>query len=168
MRMARQKTGRRAPLGHFMEAPRREWLGEALVTLALIFGALSLITALIAWPGSANASEPPKTRAGVFLLMLEEDGCPWCERWDEEIGAAYARTPEGQCAPLRRVDIHDRLPSDLKWLTTGNYTPTFVLIEDGRELGRIRGYPGEEFFYPLLNQLLARLTEPCVTKPNTN
>ena len=168
MQIARREPGRRAPPGHRLNAPWRKWLTEIAGTVALFVGTLSLITSLIAGSGTAIATEAPKGIAGVSLLMLEEDGCPWCERWDEEIGAAYGKTREGRCAPLRRVDIHNRLPTDLKWLTTGNYTPTFVLIENGRELGRIRGYPGEEFFYPLLNQLLARLTEPCVTKPKTN
>ena len=27
------------------------------------------------------------------------------------------------------------------------YTPTFVLAEDGKEVGRIEGYPGDEFFW---------------------
>jgi hypothetical protein len=33
-------------------------------------------------------------------------------------------------------------------------TPTLALAEDGREIGRIVGYPGEDFFYGLLANLL--------------
>lgn len=33
------------------------------------------------------------------------------------------------------------------------YTPTFVLIDGGREVGRIEGYPGEAFFWGLLEKL---------------
>lgn len=102
------------------------------------------------------------------LVMLEEAGCPWCERWDEEIGVSFAKTGEARCAPLRRVDIHGTLPPDLSGLRRGNYTPTFVLLEDGREVGRIRGYPGEAFFYPMLNELLGRMTTPCPTTPKPN
>ena len=91
------------------------------------------------------------------LVMLEEVGCPWCEEWNRVIGPIYPKTSEGRRAPLRRVDIHDPLPDDLAWMTTGNYTPTFVLVDDGREIGRIRGYPGEDFFWGLLGELVARL-----------
>jgi hypothetical protein len=34
------------------------------------------------------------------------------------------------------------------------FTPTFVLVQDGRELGRIEGYPGEDFFWGLLERLM--------------
>lgn len=91
------------------------------------------------------------------LIMFEQAGCAWCERWDQELGGAYPLTAEGKRAPLRRVDIHDPLPSDLAHLKTGRFTPTFVLIEGGREIGRIRGYPGEDFFWGLLSQMLETL-----------
>jgi hypothetical protein len=33
----------------------------------------------------------------------------------------------------------------------------FVLVDNGREYGRIRGYPGETFFYGLLANMIERL-----------
>jgi hypothetical protein len=40
-----------------------------------------------------------------------------------------------------------------------SFTPTFVLVEDGRELARIEGYPGEDFFWGLLGMLLEEHTD---------
>ena len=37
------------------------------------------------------------------------------------------------------------------------FTPTFAVVENGWEVGRIRGYPGDDFFWGLLGQILARL-----------
>ncbi len=91
------------------------------------------------------------------LIMLREDGCGYCEQWEEEIGVVYGKTSEGRRLPLRRIDLHDRLPADLKFLVKGGYTPTFVVVDKGREIGRIRGYPGEDFFWGLLGQLIKRL-----------
>ena len=34
------------------------------------------------------------------------------------------------------------------------FTPTFILVADGREAGRIEGYPGEDFFWGLLAKML--------------
>ncbi len=90
--------------------------------------------------------------------MLEEDGCVWCQRWDEEISAIYPKTPEGQFAPLRRVDIHDPLPGDMQFARTPFFTPTFVLVREGVELARIEGYPGEDFFWGLLGVMLEEHT----------
>ena len=55
--------------------------------------------------------------------------------------------------PLRRAQIND-LPENVEFASRPVFTPTFVLIDDGRELGRIEGYAGDEFFWFLLGQLL--------------
>ena len=93
------------------------------------------------------------------LLMFEEQSCIWCRRFDAEIAPAYAKTTEGQEAPLRRVDIRQKHPADIVFSETPRLTPTFILVENNREIGRITGYPGAEFFYPLLTQLLAKRSQ---------
>ena len=44
-------------------------------------------------------------------------------------------------------------------------TPTFVLAEDGREVGRIVGYPGNSFFWELLGELLRRVPKAPAAPP---
>lgn len=95
------------------------------------------------------------------LLMVERPGCHWCERWHAEIAPAYPKTAEGARAPLRRAWIDD-LPADLDLDGKPVFTPTFILLDDGRELGRIEGYPGEDFFWPLLVRLLDAHPEATV------
>lgn len=108
----------------------------------LIFAALAVFT--------------PAISAAAELVMVEQAGCHWCERWNEEIGVIYDKTAEAMQAPLRREDIF-ALPSDLNFNTRPQFTPTFILFEGTEEIGRIEGYPGEDFFWPLLNQLIAKL-----------
>jgi hypothetical protein len=91
------------------------------------------------------------------LIMLEQDGCAWCIRWDEEIGGIYPKTAESKLAPLRRVDIDEPWPDDLKTIRRDQFTPTFVLVDDGSEVGRMRGYVGDEFFWVLLGEMLEKL-----------
>jgi len=91
------------------------------------------------------------------LIMFEQTGCPWCAKWEKEIGTIYPKTNEGKLAPLRHVDIHAPIPNDLKFLAIERFTPTFVLIENGAEIGRIRGYAGDEFFWYLLDDLVTQL-----------
>lgn len=88
------------------------------------------------------------------LMMAEEPGCVWCARWNAEVGVAYPKTPEGQAVPLLRVDITDDLPADITLDRRVTFTPTFVLLIDGAETARIEGYPGEDFFWGLLGQML--------------
>lgn len=96
-------------------------------------------------------------RAEVALIMVEQPGCTWCARWDAEVGEAYPLTAEGRIAPLRRVDLRAPLPDGIVFDRPATFTPTFVLISDGREVGRIEGYPGEDFFWPLLGRLIDQL-----------
>lgn len=91
--------------------------------------------------------------AETRLMMAEETGCIWCEQWNVEIGPIYPKTAEGRAAPLERFDI-DSPPDDIQFSRPINFTPTFILVRDGVEVGRIDGYPGEDFFWGLLGTLL--------------
>ena len=44
----------------------------------------------------------------------------------------------------------------------------FVLVDAGREIGRIRGYPGETFFWGLLASLIERLDRGEAAPPPAN
>jgi len=93
-------------------------------------------------------------QAGTELVMFQKDGCIWCARWDREIAPIYPKTAEGRTAPLHRLDIHDALPEGVTLAQAPVFTPTFVLLVDGQERGRIEGYPGNDFFWFLLAELL--------------
>lgn len=97
---------------------------------------------------------PVALHADMTLLMAQEDGCMWCARWDSEVAATYPKTPEGKAAPLRRIDIHSPTPAGIALERPLHFTPTFVLLDNGHEVGRIEGYPGEDFFWGLLGVLL--------------
>lgn len=95
--------------------------------------------------------------------MVEQAACEWCEAWNTQIGGIYHLTEEGKRAPLRRQDLFDDWPADIEIKGQVHFTPTFILLVDGSEVGRIEGYPGEDFFWPLLAQLLNRT--PRATTP---
>ena len=111
----------------------------------------ALALALLASAGTVAAARAAE------LVMMEQAGCAWCARFNAEIAPAYPNTDEGRLAPLRRVDIHAPWPQDLAAITPERFTPTFVLVEDGQEIDRLRGYPGDEFFWSLLGEMLAKL-----------
>lgn len=94
----------------------------------------------------------PTVRAAE-LVMVEQAGCHWCARWDDEISHIYPKTEEGKIAPLRRVDLR-QLPEEIDFVSQPVFTPTFVLVQDGEELGRLEGYNGDEFFWFLLARLI--------------
>ena len=88
------------------------------------------------------------------LIMVERQGCHYCDEWKEDVGPAYPNTEMGKFAPLRMVDIRNSPPEGVTFDRRVVFTPTFVLVENGAEIGRIEGHPGEDFFWGLLFRLL--------------
>jgi hypothetical protein len=112
--------------------------------------AVALVALLGAAAGAVRAAEPE-----VTLVMVEQPGCHYCRAWHAEIGPAYPKTAAGDFAPLRTEQMR-AIPDDLDLDRRVLFTPTFVVVDaSGTELGRIEGYPGQDFFWPLLEQLLA-------------
>jgi len=97
--------------------------------------------------------------AETRLIMIEEEGCVWCIQWNNDVGGEYAITLEGKIAPLWRHNISDPTPEGVAFSSPPQYTPTFILLVDGEEVNRIEGYPGEGFFWGLLELMLANLSE---------
>ena len=90
------------------------------------------------------------------LIMFYRVGCPHCAAWEREIGLIYDKTDISRRAPLRRVNL-DREPADVMLRSRVIYTPTFVLADKDREVARMEGYPGHDFFWTLLERLLEQL-----------
>ena len=79
---------------------------------------------------------------------------PWLRRWHKEVGPAYPGSDEGRRAPLDRRERND--PA-LAGLAPVIYTPTFILVRDGREVDRLVGYPGAMYFWTELDTMLKKL-----------
>lgn len=106
-----------------------------------------LAIVLLCSTGAARALE---------LMFVHQPGCTWCAAWEREIEPIYPKTEEGQRAPLRRWQLHTDLPEDVTLDTPALFTPTFILLDDGREMDRLEGYPGADFFWPILGRMLDR------------
>jgi hypothetical protein len=107
----------------------------------------------------------PVRAIAAELVMFEEAGCSWCQRWHREVGAGYPLSDEGRRAPLRRLHIQEARRSGVVLAGPVTVTPTFVLVDSGVEVGRITGYPGADFFWGMLAEMLARLAPPRTNVP---
>lgn len=125
------------------------------IALAIAFICL---TPLTSGDGLLYAGQPthaPDWQAQPLrLLMVTRRGCVYCQQWDAQIGPGYASSAEGQQAPLLKVDLEGPWPDGLVLASRPFLTPTFILLENGQERDRILGYPGDNFFYPLLSDML--------------
>jgi hypothetical protein len=112
-----------------------------------------LLVGLITFAASGGVGSAAVAATAHSLVMVEDAGCVYCVRWHEEVGQAYANSAEGRFAPLDRRMLRD---PDIAFLRNVRYTPTFVLLRGQEEIGRITGYPGADFFWQLLADLLAK------------
>lgn len=110
-----------------------------------------VVLAIIMSPALAHASE---------LVMFERKGCIWCQRWDRDVGATYGKTQESKLLPLRRVDLDRRETGNILLAGPVLFTPTFIVVDNGREVGRITGYMSEDSFWGLLGTYADKLRIP--------
>jgi hypothetical protein len=131
-----------------MRARKTESMSSARAT-GIAIRAFSALCAIFVLVSTADAAE---------LVMYRRDGCPYCARWDREIGPIYSKTEISRRAPIRMVNLsRDRdLPIKHGPII---FTPTFLLVENGQEVGRMEGYTGDEFFWVRLANLLAMLPQ---------
>ena len=112
-----------------------------------------LLLAAVLWPARSDAAE---------LLVFGRDGCVWCQRWDRDVGSSYGKTAEARVLPLPHVDIDRQAASRVALASPVRYTPTFVVVDKGREIGRITGYINDDAFWGLLGTFVTRLEAPPV------
>ena len=104
----------------------------------------------------AEAAATQEISHGLRLMMLDRKGCIYCAAWKREIGAGYDSSAQGKTAPLAIIDIDGPWPDGLAIGRQPYLTPTFILLRDGQELDRIEGYPGQDYFYPVLDEMMQR------------
>ena len=123
------------------------YLKFAFFAFLLVFG-----QGLFAHLGQAKVqtSVPEKFN----LIMIEEHGCPYCRAWVLDVGNYYHKTTEGKFAPLSRVDTTE---AKSQFNLNINFTPTFVVLKNGKEVGRLIGYIDDSFFWPKLDNILAKM-----------
>ncbi|WP_438655265.1 hypothetical protein [Roseinatronobacter monicus] len=94
------------------------------------------------------------------LLMVEQAGCYYCRVFNRDIAPVYEKSTEGQAAPLVHVQLRGELPEGVTLDTQPFVTPTFILIgPDGAEIERLTGFPGEDFFWPYVSDMIASAQE---------
>jgi cytochrome c551/c552 len=113
--------------------------------------ALAVLTAGVLAGAAARASE---------LVMFEQGGCVYCARWNRDVAPVYDKTAEAKVLPLRRVDIGQQGKAGVTLASPVLYTPTFVVVDNGKEIGRITGYISDDSFWGLLGQLATKLETP--------
>ena len=102
--------------------------------------AFAAMTGVISVPVAARAME---------LVMFESPTCGTCKLFKREVLPIYASSPAGKVFPLWVAGMRDKVPFRLNEPVT--FTPTFVWVDGGVEVGRFAGYYGKERFFRIVN-----------------
>ena len=118
---------------------------RGIISGLVLFASLAFFS-----PGSAIAGDKE-------LVMFGSNSCVYCKIFNREVKPNYRWSALGRKAPLREINI-DRNGTGGYPLRRGiNVTPTFVMFKRGREVARIRGYPGKKNFYKMVKQILKKV-----------
>ncbi|MBF0614141.1 MAG: thioredoxin family protein [Magnetococcales bacterium] len=113
---------------------------------------LVILLALI-WTGGLLAA-PDRRGVEGQLVVFVTDFCPYCKDFMQTVAPVYPKTDLGQKFPLVVVD---NFAPPKEWeakVWEVRFYPTFLLMDrQGRELGRFRGYRGEEPFWSELERM---------------
>lgn len=117
---------------------------------------LSVVLVAAAFVLQGLAAAPAVRAADREIVMFSTKGCVYCRLFDREVAPGYSLSAAARKAPLRRVDIDGSGTGGYSLKTDITVTPTFVLFRQGREVGRIPGYPGKQNFYRMLDYMFAQ------------
>ena len=97
----------------------------------------------------------PAAPVAMELVVLEAPGCIYCGLFRRDVLPSYEASGRAKEMPIRFVDINDAAADALGLDSPVDIVPTFVVLKNNHEVGRIPGYTGPEFFFHTINHLLS-------------
>ena len=91
---------------------------------------------------------PAQASAAYELIMVEQQGCHYCERWKRKL-VHLSQNGCGDVCPIRMVDITN-VDSTPEIAAAVVFTPAFIITDGDREITRMEGYMSEDFFWGVL------------------
>ena len=110
-----------------------------------------LFTVLLLIGSPIYASE----KNGLFrLVYVFSDHCVFCKAWERDVGSLYGDTEYAKKAPLIKIDISLFSKQFPDVTQNVSVTPTFVLMSENDEVGRIVGYQNRDMFFWALSEYI--------------
>ena len=88
------------------------------------------------------------------MLMITNKNCLYCIIWEKQIGKIYPKTDIAKKFPLQRIEVKNFINYKKYDLKKTNITPTFILIKNTKEKGRIKGYTNPEMFWWQVDEIM--------------
>lgn len=125
-----------------------------ILALTLIAGALGLVVS--ATHAAQDTNSKPRA-ASVELVVFEHADCQYCRVFRSDVAPRYASGTQAERAPLRFINIEHTGTHGIGGLNASiHMVPTFVLMQEGREVDRIVGYWSPDNFFKMVAYMLMK------------
>lgn len=122
------------------------------------FLAFAVLAASAAAPRAALDIEAAAPKAaGLQLIVMEAPGCAYCDLFRRDVLPSFAASERAKNLPVRFLDVNDLELANLDLQTDIEIVPTFVLVRNNKEVGRIPGYVAPATFFRSISHLLSML-----------
>lgn len=128
-------------------------LRPAVLTFLFVFLGLLALDQKSRAAGDLVAQPKPNA---VELVVFEHQDCTYCRAFRSDTLPLYRSNGQDVRAPVRFVRVEHSDTSTLNLNGRIEMVPTFVLMQNGRELGRIEGYWAPDNFFKMLSHLMLR------------
>lgn len=133
---------------------------------SLLSAAAQRLIPVLALIGGLLTLAAPAAAQELRLLMFEQPGCYHCRMFNRDVAPIYKVAPEGQAAPLEHANLRGPMPDGVTLKSQPFVTPTFILIgPDGAEIERLTGYPGDDFFWSYIGDMITTAQETLAGPP---
>jgi thioredoxin-related protein len=102
-----------------------------------------------------DVEAPVPNASELELIVMEAEGCTYCDIFRRDVLPSYQASERGKDVPIRFLDVNDQTAEALGLDSPVDIVPTFVVLKNHREVGRIPGYVGPEFFFHSINHLIS-------------
>jgi thioredoxin-related protein len=124
-----------------------------LARLALVL--LTLIAPLSSGRAGIDRDAAVPSTGNLQLVVMEAEGCIYCTVFRRDVLPSYEESERGKDMPVRFIDVNDVAKAGIELSQPIDILPTFVVVKDNHEVGRIPGYVGPEDFFHSINYLLS-------------
>jgi len=89
------------------------------------------------------------------MVVLEVPGCIYCNVFRRQLLPTYKSSKQAKRIPIRFVNLNDPALAEIGLTQPVGIVPTFVILEDNQEIGRIPGYMSRHDFFRAIDYILS-------------
>lgn len=109
-------------------------------------------------PSPAQAAITPQASQGIAaqteLVVIETLNCAYCRVFRRELLPAYAASSRAKDMPIRFLKVNEVGRAGISLRQPISIVPTTLVLEEGREIGRIPGLTGHDTFFRAIQMIL--------------